>query len=72
MLGNVWEWVDDWYLEYSANQQTDPRGQSEGYTRLFRGGSWDNLSYYCRASFRIYANADYAYASVGFRAARTP
>ena len=72
MLGNVWEWVDDWYREYSANQQTDPRGQSEGSSPVFRGGSWTGGSYNCRASGRVNVYPDYAYNNIGFRAARTP
>jgi formylglycine-generating enzyme required for sulfatase activity len=26
MHGNVWEWVDDWYGDYSSENQKDPEG----------------------------------------------
>ncbi len=71
MHGNVWEWVSDWYGEYHPGTKVDPRGPSSGADRVLRGGSWDNLSSYCRSSNR----GDYAPVGVaftfGFRAART-
>jgi formylglycine-generating enzyme required for sulfatase activity len=26
MLGNLWEWCEDWYAEYKARSVVDPRG----------------------------------------------
>jgi len=40
MSGNVWEWVWDWYGNYSSGTQVDPQGASSGSFRVFRGGSW--------------------------------
>ena len=44
MLGNVWEWVNDWYGEhyYPASPERDPRGPDSGQYRLLRGGSWNS------------------------------
>ncbi len=73
MLGNMWELVNDWYGDYSADPQTDPQGPSTGSHRVSRGASWNGLSNWCRASIRIYAHLDYGKASfIGFRVARTP
>jgi len=52
MSGNVWEWVSDWYGDYSSNAQTDPTGPSTGSDRVFRGGGWDSNSQYCRVAIR--------------------
>jgi formylglycine-generating enzyme required for sulfatase activity len=74
MLGNVWEWVNDWFGSYSANAQTDPTGPASATYRVVRGGSWDSASDVVRSSIRYDAvvapggSRD----DVGFRVARTP
>ena len=40
MLGNVWEWVQDWYSDYPGGLVVDPRGPGSGSDRVSRGGSW--------------------------------
>jgi len=53
MLGNVWEWVGDWYAEYTLAAATDPHGPSSGALRVLRGGSWaEVVSGLARASDR--------------------
>lgn len=54
MLGNVLEWVADWFGEkyYAQSPSRDPRGASWGLLRVLRGGSWNVLPGYARASNR--------------------
>ncbi len=52
MTGNVLEWCEDWYGDYSSASQTNPKGPSSGSRRLLRGGSWRNRVEYCRVSIR--------------------
>ena len=44
MIGNVWEWVSDWYAPdyYGRGDVRDPRGPESGTLRIVRGGSWVN------------------------------
>jgi len=42
MVGNVWEWVNDWYSStyYSQSPENNPTGPSSGDSRVMRGSSW--------------------------------
>jgi formylglycine-generating enzyme required for sulfatase activity len=64
--GNVWEWCSDWFGPYSANEQTDPIGQSSGDSRVLRGGSWYYGSGHCRAAYR-FRNVPQLRYNIGFR-----
>ncbi len=42
LIGNVWEWCQDWNGPYAADSQFDPLGPATGTRRALRGGSWYN------------------------------
>lgn len=52
MGGNVAEWCEDWYMNYSTLDQTNPMGPGGGYNRVVRGSHWEDGMRYCRSSYR--------------------
>jgi formylglycine-generating enzyme required for sulfatase activity len=54
VLGNVWEWVNDWYDQkyYQSSPSQDPSGPTSGQQRVLRGGSWVSVPWVVRVSFR--------------------
>jgi formylglycine-generating enzyme required for sulfatase activity len=69
MLGNVWEWVNDWYGEnyYQNSPSQDPSGPTSGTPRVLRGGSWVSNPSLVRASFRDGLDPGYWYSDFGVR-----
>lgn len=52
MSGNVWEYCSDWYGDYQAKKQTNPKGPATGDYHVIRGGSWNSSSHCCRITYR--------------------
>jgi formylglycine-generating enzyme required for sulfatase activity len=71
VVGNVWEWVADWYGEYGKDEQTDPKGAESGNEKVIRGGSW-NGSYasWVRPTFRYKDAPTKRSYGIGFRCAK--
>lgn len=73
MIGNVWEWVNDWYGPYTSASATNPSGPATGSDRVLRGGSWFHSSLFARAALRGTVIPSYQYYGIfGFRLVRTP
>ena len=71
MLGNVSEWVADWYGDYPGGSVTDPQGPGLGSLRVSRGGSWGHVAGICRAPNRNYNSPGGRSGHRGFRLLRT-
>ena len=71
MLGNVSEWVQDWYGRYPGGTVTDPQGPRFGSDRVIRGGSWRHHATRCRSAFRSIRYPSHHSLNQGFRLLRT-
>lgn len=69
MTGNVEEWCQDWYGNYSSSSQTNPTGPTTGTYRVSRGGDWYTITKFCHVSFRNSDRPGYKTDSRGLRLA---
>lgn len=71
MLGNVKEWVDDWYERdyYEQAPPQNPRGPASGDAKVVRGGSWFTGVDELLITTRDRIDPNVPLATVGFRCA---
>ena len=78
MVGNVWEWVEDWWTVRHADSSIDdpivnPRGPSNGDEKVKKGGSFlchKSFCYRYRSAARHKATPDSGTLNGGFRCAK--
>jgi len=73
LAGNVFEWVNDWYLGtyYSSSPYSNPPGPATGNVKVLRGGVWGASDYTLRTAARYNSMWTY-FDNIGFRCARSP
>ncbi|MBK6315085.1 MAG: SUMF1/EgtB/PvdO family nonheme iron enzyme [Blastocatellia bacterium] len=71
MHGNVWEWCQDWLLDYPRVDETDPVADAASPFRVRRGGGFSNGAHYCRSAFRAGNLVNEKFPFVGLRLARS-
>jgi sulfatase modifying factor 1 len=81
MIGNVAEWVNDWYdrTYYAVSPEANPKGPDSGMYRVLRGSSWADLIEAADeveprvygVYFRNFLTPSHRTSVVGFRCAKT-
>ena len=77
VVGNVWEWVADFYADYdkatASSTVTDPKGPATAADRVIRGGAWNGAQpSWVRPSFRFHVAPGARSYGFGFRCAKSP
>ncbi len=72
MHGNAWEWVADWYGDYTEGPQLNPQGPRKGESRVRRGGAFNFEPRDLRSANRLRLEPVYSGRYIGFRCVRGP
>ncbi|XP_054288992.1 formylglycine-generating enzyme [Macrosteles quadrilineatus] len=76
MVGNVWEWVSDWWTtKHKPSYQVNPTGPKSGVDKVKKGGSYLCHRSYCfrhRCAARSQNTPDSSAGNLGFRCVAEP
>lgn len=73
MLGNIWEWCEDDYIEgyESGPINQEPRRKDKTTLWVQRGGGWASQPYHCRSATRDYGWNEGTFYGLGLRVAKS-
>jgi formylglycine-generating enzyme required for sulfatase activity len=72
MVGNVWEWTNDWFAVYAAEEQLNPKGAPAGDRKAIRGGGYNGgVQLWLNPAFRYHQLATARAPGIGFRCSKT-
>ncbi len=71
MSGNVFEWIWNWYSQYSYRMRDVYSGADSGTDKVIRGGSWYHGAHEMRVTNRNYAKPYSKASYIGFRVVRS-
>lgn len=63
MHGNIWEWVNDWYIDSHAPEKKHDYIDD----KVLKGGGWDYSAFGARAAFRYHSKPTRTNHVIGFR-----
>jgi formylglycine-generating enzyme required for sulfatase activity len=81
LVGNVWEWTEDWYKPYPGNTFQDKNFGEKN--KVLRGGSWSTVGHYppeitrqivahnARTTFRLHSDPKILLNDIGLRCAKS-
>lgn len=69
LVGNVSEWVADWYAPYNPSDTISPKGPEQGTLKVYRGGSYNDDKEFLTTRARRGADPAQASPYIGFRCA---
>jgi len=74
IIGNAWEWVDDWYApnSYQKTALNPSFRPANGQKKIRRGGSYHCPLHMIRVAYRAADTPDTAYSVIGFRLIAEP